>query len=99
MGPQTGTPTDLGAKSYAPLNLNTSGARAGDKGAPGPGAAMGPSEWPLGPMSGPLVARVAPMVGLAPPSVPRVFWLVVPPLSPAVDLHHQGAPSRSNSLT
>ncbi|CAM6124926.1 unnamed protein product [Calypogeia fissa] len=82
MGPQTGTPTDLGAKSYAPLNLGTSGTSVGDKGAPGPGAASGLDEWPLGSMSGPLVIQVAPMVGHGPPSVPRVFWLVVSPLSP-----------------
>ncbi|CAM6123761.1 unnamed protein product [Calypogeia fissa] len=82
MEPQMGTPTDLGAKSYAPLNLDASNASANHDGATGPRAARVSSEWPLGPMSGPLVAQVAPMVGHGPPSVPRVFGLIGPPLSP-----------------
>ncbi|CAM6094448.1 unnamed protein product [Calypogeia fissa] len=60
MGPQTGTPTDLGAKSYAPLNLGASGTSACDKGGawtrgdqrPGR-VAPWPYEWPLGLTSGP----------------------------------------------
>ncbi|CAM6124948.1 unnamed protein product [Calypogeia fissa] len=60
MGPQTGTPTDLGAKSYAPLNLGASGTSASDKGGactrgdqrPGR-VAPWPYEWPLGLTSGP----------------------------------------------
>ncbi|CAM6086436.1 unnamed protein product [Calypogeia fissa] len=53
MGPQTGTLTDLGAKSYAPLNLGLECASAGDKATLGPRGASIPSEWPLGHMSGP----------------------------------------------
>ncbi|CAM6094605.1 unnamed protein product [Calypogeia fissa] len=60
MGTQTGTQTELGAKSYVPLNLGTSGTSTDDKGVPGPGAANGLSEWPFGHASGPLVMRVAP---------------------------------------
>ncbi|CAM6082325.1 unnamed protein product [Calypogeia fissa] len=53
MGPRTGALTDLGAKSYAPLNLGLACASADDKAALGPRGASVPSEWPLGHMSGP----------------------------------------------
>ncbi|CAM6082245.1 unnamed protein product [Calypogeia fissa] len=53
MGTQMGTLTDLGAKSYAPLNLGLACASTGDKAALGPRGASVPSEWPFCHMSGP----------------------------------------------
>ncbi|CAM6125293.1 unnamed protein product [Calypogeia fissa] len=53
MGPRTGTQTDLGIKSYAPLSLGLACSSAGDKAAFGRRGVSVPSEWPLGHMSGP----------------------------------------------
>ncbi|CAM6096646.1 unnamed protein product [Calypogeia fissa] len=55
MRPQTGTPTDLGAKSYAPLNLGASdkGGRLDQGGQRLGQVAPWPYEWPLGLTSGP----------------------------------------------
>ncbi|CAM6091092.1 unnamed protein product [Calypogeia fissa] len=60
MGPQMGTLTDLGAKSYAPFNLGASGTSADDKGGVWTRGGQRPwqvvpwpYEWPLGHTSGP----------------------------------------------
>ncbi|CAM6123633.1 unnamed protein product [Calypogeia fissa] len=81
MGPQTGTPTDLEAKSYAPLNLGASGTSVGDDGGAWTRGGQRPwrvfpwpYEWPLGHTSGPDGRAWA-------PKCPKGVLLVVPPLS------------------